>query len=169
MEIWKDIEGFECDYQVSSYGRVKSLKYGKERIMKLVPDKDNYLQVILSKNRKMKKFLVHRLVGLAFISNPQNLKLINHKDENKMNNNVQNLGWCDAKYNNNYGTGKIRSGLSRRKKVEQYSLKGEFVRSWNSIIEIERNLGINHRNISACCKGKRKSAGNFIWKYSLDV
>ena len=169
-EIWKDIEEYEGLYQVSDNGRVRSLKYGKERILKPERCKNGYLRVNLCKNEKQKHFLVHRLVALTFITNPNNLPQINHKDEDKTNNSVQNLEWCDQKYNHNYGT--INQRISEKmtngklsKPVLQFTLDGKFVREFKSGMDIKRNLGYSCGNISSCCLGKRKSANGFIWKY----
>ena len=103
-EQWRPIEGYEGLYEVSNLGRVKSLKCGRERILKPQMKKKGYLQVGLRKEGKYKMFKVHRLVAQAFIPNPEGLPQINHKDENPSNNRVENLEWCDSKYNNNYGT-----------------------------------------------------------------
>ena len=166
-EIWKDKKDYEGLYMVSNWGRVKSIKFGKERILKLTKDKDGYLIVNLYKNNKSKTFKVHRLVAEAFLPNSYNLPQVNHKDENPQNNIVTNLEWCDAKYNNNYGTRNKRIGKSntngkRSKPVLQYTLDGKFVREWESYRECKRN-GFNH--VSECCRGKRKSCGGFIWRY----
>ena len=166
-ESWKDKKDYEGIYQVSNCGRVKSIKFGKERILKLTKDKDGYLIVNLYKNNKSKTFKVHRLVAEAFLPNPDNLPLINHKDEDKSNNIVSNLEWCDVKYNTNYGTRNKRIGKSntngkRSKPVLQYTLDGKFVREWESYRECKRN-GFNH--VSECCRGKRKSCGGYIWRY----
>lgn len=106
IEIWKDILGYEGLYQVSNLGRVKSLNYHKTRKEHILKPTNchGYLRVNLSKNKNRKSYLVHRLVGEAFISNFDNLPEINHKDENKHNNCVENLEWCDRQYNNTYGT-----------------------------------------------------------------
>ena len=103
-EIWCPIRGYEGIYEVSDQGRVKSIGYGKERILRPGRNTCGYLLVGLRKNREQKWYLVHRLVAQAFIPNPDNLPQVNHKDENKTNNSVQNLEWCDRKYNCNYGT-----------------------------------------------------------------
>ena len=166
-EIWKDKKDYEGHYQVSNWGRVKSIKFGKERILKLTKDKDGYFFVNLYKNNKSKTFKVHRLVAEAFLPNTDNLPLINHKDEDKSNNIVSNLEWCDRKYNCNYGTRNKRIGKSntngkRSKPVLQYTLDGKFVREWESYRECKRN-GFNH--VSECCRGKLKSCGGFIWRY----
>ena len=89
---------------------------------------------------------------------------MNHKDENKLNNSVDNLEWCDAKYNTNFGTCIERRIKKQSKKILQYTLDGEFVREWESIQECGRN-GFNVGNICYCCQGKYKSSQGYIWKY----
>lgn len=115
-EIWKDIEGYEGFYQVSNKGRIRSLdrivksdtrssQFLKGSIKSLIQNKStNYITVSLTKFGKTKSFYVHRLVAKAFIPNQDNLPQVNHKDESRTNNCVENLEWCDSKYNNNYGT-----------------------------------------------------------------
>ena len=93
MEQWRDIEGFDGLYQVSNQGRVKSLKYGKEKILKGVKSCNGYLTVGLCKDGKEVRKYIHRLVAEAFLPNPQNLPQVNHKDEDKTNNCVENLEW----------------------------------------------------------------------------
>ena len=161
MEIWKDIEGYEGLYQISNKGRVKSLKWGKERILKPGWNTGGYLKVYLFKNTEAQDRLVHRLVAEAFIPNPYNKPQVNHKDENKKNNCVENLEWITCMDNCNYGTRNER--ISR--KILQYSKSGEFIREWVGALEVERVLGINNSDIIQCCKGRRKSAGSFIWQY----
>ena len=163
-EIWKDKKGYEGHYQVSNWGRVKSIKFGKEKILKLIKDKDGYLQVTLCKNNIKKVYKVHRLVAEAFIDNTDNLPQVNHKDENKLNNNVDNLEWCDRLYNVRYGTGIERRSKKRSKPVLQYDLEGNFIKEWVSINECVRN-GYNQGNVAACCRGKRKYHKGFIWRY----
>ena len=178
-EVWKDIEGYE-NYQVSNYGRVRSLDRwvidkGSVRFIKGIIKKPNtinggYLQVPLWKNGKGKSYLVHRLVAEAFLDNPDNYKEINHKNEVKTDNRAENLEYCDRKYNVNYGTRnkvaleKLRNG-KLSKKVYQYSLDGEFLAEYPSAHEVERQLGFAFQNISKCCLGKRKTAYGYVWKY----
>ena len=166
-EIWKDIKNYEGHYQVSNLSRVKSLNYnhtGKEKILKLNKDKDGYLQVTLCKNNIKKVYKVHRLVAQAFIPNPNNLPQINHKDENKTNNNVDNLEWCDRKYNQNYGTRTERVAEKLSKPVLQYDLEGNFIKEWKSTRECGRN-GFCNQHIAACCRGELKTHKGFIWRY----
>lgn len=164
-EVWKDILGYEGHYQVSNKGRVKSLKLGKERILKPRRDVGGYLQVYLCKNGDKKWCLVHRLVAQAFIPNSNNLPQINHKNEDKTDNIVENLEWCSAKYNNNYGTHIQRIAEKTSKPVLQYTKDGKFIQEWKSVMDVERNLGYFQSAISACCLGKLKSAYKFVWKY----
>lgn len=177
MEIWKDIPDYP-KYQVSNMGNVRSLDYMHTgEIKNLCFDIVNGYSIVLLYNdegRKSKK--VHRLVAEAFIPNPDNLPMINHKDENPGNNVVSNLEWCDAKYNNNYGTsrermseklrGKKRPDVAERfsQKVLQFTLDGKLVKEWPSAMECSRN-GFNQGHITECCGGKRKKHKGFIWKY----
>ena len=164
-EVWKDIDEYEGLYQVSNLGRVKSLKRCNDKIMSLRRDKDGYILVNLWKNHERKTFKVHRLVSQTFITNPQNLPQVNHKDEDKTNNRVENLEWCDSKYNNNYGTHIQRSAEKQSKPVLQLTKDGEFIREWKSASDVERNLGYSQGNITKCCLGKYKSAYGYVWKY----
>ena len=169
-EIWKDKKDYEGHYQVSNCGRVKSIKFGKERILKLRTDKKTgYLHVVLCKDGKAKAFTVHRLVAESFLPNPHNYPCVNHKDENKQNNNVSNLEWCSVQYNNTYGTriervAEKKTNGKQSKPVLQYTLDGQFVREWESTAECGRN-GFNQGNVVACCQGKLKKYKGFIWKY----
>lgn len=169
-EIWKDKKDYEGLYQVSNWGRVKSFKFGKERILKQFTNNDGYLQVHLCKNGKLKTFLVHRLVAEAFLDNPNNLPQVNHKDENPQNNNVENLEFCSAKYNTNFGTRNKRisdknTNGKLSKPVLQFTLDGQFVKEWPSVRQAEREGGFNQSHITDCCRGKIKTHKNFIWKY----
>ena len=166
-EIWCPIKGYEGLYEVSDKGRVKSVGYGKERIMKLSRDKDGYLIVGLCKNGEQKKCKVHRIVAQTFTPNPDNLPEVNHKDENKENNSVQNLEWCDRKYNYNYGTRIQRISEKHSKPVLQFTKDGEFVKEWKSARDVKITLNYSQGNISSCCTGKLKSAYNFIWKFKI--
>ena len=105
-EIWKDIEGYENKYQISNLGRVKALDYRRTKKEKILDSRNNkgYKAIALWNNSKRKVFLIHRLVANAFIPNPNKFPQINHKDENKLNNCVDNLEWCTQFYNNIYGT-----------------------------------------------------------------
>ena len=171
METWKEIAGYEGLYEVSDLGRVKSLKYGKEKILKPGKDTRGYLNVILFKDGKSKNSKVHRLVAEAFIPNPNNLDTVNHKDEVKTNNTVTNLEWMSIKDNNNYGTRNKRVAESHinhpslSKQVQMFDKStGELLATFHSTHEAERVTGINQSNISKCCLGKLKSAGGYVWR-----
>lgn len=101
MEEWKNIIGYEGLYEVSNKGNVRNVR--RNKLLKLLKNKYGYIQVYLYKNGIRTVFTVHRLVAKAFIPNPDNLPEVNHKNENPINNSVNNLEWCDHKYNSNYG------------------------------------------------------------------
>ncbi len=170
MEMFKDIKGYEGLYQIGSNGTVKSFHRNKEKLLKLNPVKDGYLCVFLFKNGKGKQHQVHRLVAQAFLDNPDNLPQVNHKNEIKTDNRVENLEWCDTKYNVNYGTA-IRRRSEKRlngaqsKTVCQYTLNGEFVAEYPSTREVERKLGFFQTGISSACLGKAKTYKGYKWKY----
>ena len=164
-EQWYPVKGYESMYEVSDQGRVKSVKFGKEKILKPGRNQQGYLLVNICKNGERKMYLVHRLVAQAFIPNTNNLPQVNHKDEDKENNKVENLEWCDSKYNINYGNRTQRQVYKLSKPVLQYTKSGGLVREWKSATDVERNLGYFHNYISKCCTGRYKSAYNFIWKF----
>ena len=187
-EIWKDIEGYEGLYQVSNMGRVKSLNYrrtGKEEILKGVDYGEGYLYVSLWKNGKVKQCRINRLVAQAFLENPQNLPEVNHKNEDKNDNSIENLEWCSKSYNINYGTRNKKAGkkLTGKKHSEEHNKKigkklskpvfsvdkeSGLIMWWESAMEASRQTGISQGNISNCCQGKANSAGNHYWFYADD-
>ena len=167
-ETFRQVSGYEGLYLISDKGRVISER--KQKIMRNGHNKCGYSFVILFKGGKSKLCLVHRLVAEAFIPNPDNLPCINHKDENKDNNSVENLEWCTHQYNCNYGTRNERAGNRKRngklaKPVRQYSLDGEFIKDWPSAIEVTRQLGFNQGGISRCCLGQIVQAYGYKWEY----
>lgn len=165
-EIWNDIKEYKGLYQISNFGRVKSFYNNKEgSILKPYMNNYGYMSVKLYKNKISKNFKIHKLVAETFIPNINNYPCINHKDENKQNNKVDNLEWCTYKYNNNYGTMQKRKALKQSKKINQYDLDGKFIKTWNGMREIERELHINNVCIWKCCKGMLKQAKGYIWRY----
>ena len=179
-EEWKNIRDYEGLYQISNNGNVKSLgrwvncknkgkRWKKEKIMKSSVDKEGYLFVGLHKNGYIKNYYVHRLVAEAFIQNTNNLPQVNHKNEMKDDNRVENLEYCDAKYNMNYGTRleriyKKTTNGKCSKQVLQIDIKtNEIIKEFPSTREVQRQLGLSH--ISQCCKGKHKTCGGFKWQY----
>ena len=160
MEEWKPIVGYEGLYEISNLGRVKSLNYrrtGKEEIMKGRKNNCGYLQVHLYKNGKAKWCSIHRLVAQAFIENPNNLPEVNHIDQDKTNNCVDNLEYCSRQYNIEYSQAKAVIGIN---KVSGLILE------FSSSCEASRVTGINQSHITQCCKGRLNSAGNHIWFYA---
>ena len=188
LEIWRtavyDGEIYEGLYKISNLGKILSLDYnhtGKPGLMTPVDNGCGYLQVHLSKNRKKKWCLVHRMVAFAFLDNPENLPEVNHKNEDKTNNFVflnedgsvdkekSNLEWKTPKENSNHGTRNERivkalTNGKMSKRVLQLSLSGELIREWPSVGECGRN-GFNKGHVSACCRGKEKTYKGFQWKY----
>lgn len=171
MEIWRDIQGYEGLYQVSNYGRVKSLCAGRwhtEMIRKAVPDKDGYLTVVFKKDNKVSCYKIHRLVASAFISNPNNLPHINHKDENKTNNHVSNLEWCTAKYNNYYHDKCKRCC----KEVCMLDDLGNVLKVFPSINDAAKEVGVTPSHLSTVLSRRRsrnKYAGGYRWKFLKEV
>lgn len=170
-EVWKRIEGFE-DYLVSNLGRIKSIKWGKEKMMKLSLNKPNgYYKVALAVNGVASYKTVHRLVAEAFLPNPDGHSDINHKDENKLNNLVwvnsdgsideekSNLEWCSHKRNMEKW-----STIGHRAHVLQYSKDGKFIKEWKGSADAGRKLGICAASIRRSCKSKYR-AGGYIWRY----
>lgn len=174
-EIWKDVKNYENLYQVSNYGRVKSLeryvktcggakRIVKEKILKPTVDNTNYYVVSLWKNNICKRTHIHRIVIETFIPNLLNKPQVNHIDGNKLNNNINNLEWCTAKENNIHA---YEYGLNpSRRKVNQYDLNGNFIKTWNSIREANNFYKTSH--VSECCNNnsKRNITKGFLWKYA---
>ena len=164
-EEWRDIEEYEGLYQISNLGRVRSLncRGHKGCIGILTPrlDGKGYEMVALYKEGKARNTKVHRLVAQAFIPNPNNYQQVNHKDENKTNNNVKYLEWCTNVYNHNYGTRNERVGKSLSKKIICITT-GEI---FNSMREACRKYNIHTGSMTECCQGKRKTAGGYKWEY----
>lgn len=170
MEHWQPVVGYEGLYEVSDQGRVKSLKFGKEKILKPWKTPDGYLKVSLRKDGHTKQTYVHRIVSEAFIPNPNNLETVNHKDEVKTNNVASNLEWMSQKDNINYGTRNKRMSEALSKQVQMFDKStSELLATFPSLSEAKRVTGINQSNISQCCNGKLKSAGGYAWKYAFSL
>lgn len=170
-EIWKDIKGYDGLYQVSSFGRIKSLerilsdgRLWKEQILNQETN-HGYKRVLLVKNGIKKHFRVHKLVAEAFILNVNNHKSINHKDEDKTNNYVDNLEWCSSKYNSNYGSCKYKIAEKLSKPVAQYNKNLKLINVYKSLSECGRQTGYGIGYISQCCNGKYYTAYGYIWRY----
>lgn len=161
---YKLIEGFE-DYMVSSDGKVFTLKRGKMKEMKPQLNKAGYLNVLLFANGQYVRKLIHRLVARAFISNPDNLPEVNHKDEVKMNNCVGNLEWCTSEYNNNFGSRgeRVAKALINHPDLSVPVVCLETGEVYPSTHEASRQTGVHRQNISDCLNGKRQTAGGYHW------
>lgn len=184
-EIWKDIKGYEGIYQVSNLGRVRSLDRVNERgrkkkgmLLKPKLKRDGYVDVHLTFKDKGKdqNIKIHKLVAEAFMPIPEELKKwygtqylqINHKDENKQNNCVDNLEWCTAQYNSMWGTKRERQKEKIKKSVMQYDMDGTFIKKWDSIKDATYSIvGHNSGRIIDCLKGRSTSAYGYKWKYEV--
>ncbi len=160
-EIWKPIKYYEGLYEVSNFGRIRK----GERLKAQNKNNSGYFLVTLYKNNIKHIYLVHRLVAETFISNPNNHPCVNHKDENKENNRVDNLEWCTRKYNINYGTCIERITKSNGKKIIQRDKNGNIVGEYDSIIGAARITGVSNGNIGDCLHDRRKTAGGYLWEY----
>ena len=178
-EIWKDIEGYEGLYQISSQGRVRSLDrtivYSNGNVHKYYGsfkkqsfDAGGYKIVTLSKNSKTTTHKVHRLVAKAFIENPKNFKNINHIDEDKTNNNVDNLEWCDTAYNNSYGTRLERVSKTAGTPIVQLTIDGDYVNTYNSISAAAKSVGGNAAPIRDVLVGNSYISYGYCWWYEWE-
>lgn len=166
--MWKQIEGTE-DYFVNEKGDVISYRHYKNgKLLKQATGNHGYKMVNIYYSTGKARFrTVHRLVAETFIPNPNNLPQVNHKDENKLNNSVMNLEWCDGKYNSNYGTGHARQTMACSKPCVQKTLDGEIIAYFSSTAEAERQTGIRNSTISAVCRKRKwqRTAGGYLWEY----
>lgn len=160
--VFKPVKGFE-NYYVSADGAVFS-KISNSFRKPVINNKTGYPTLILTckgTKQRIAKAL-HRIVAEAWLPNPKNYECINHKNENKLDNHVSNLEWCTKAYNNTY------NGKTQRccKKIIQIDLQtGEDIKVWDSARKAAENLPTNYKNISAVCRGKRRSAGGYGWRF----
>lgn len=185
-EIWKEInwiKGYEGLYQISNLGNVISNNYRhkkEEHQIKTFVNKHGYFAVVLKANGNQKNMLVHRLVATAFIENPNNFPLVNHKDEDKKNNSVDNLEWCTHKYNINYSMekrGKNYNSQKRKrqkftphkhtKKVRQINTNEVVIKEYENVSEAARLNHFSLKSLIDCCNGKRKTAHGFKWEFVI--
>ena len=167
VEEWRDIKGYEGLYQVSNLGNVKTLARRRVRESILSPENNKgYLRVSLHKNNKHKHCFIHKLVAEHFIPNNNGLPEINHKDENPLNNCVDNLEWCTHKYNLLYGDRRKKVIEKERKAINQYTLDGFFIKTHYSMQSAARFINKNASAICMCCKGKQKYAYGYKWSYA---
>lgn len=172
-EIWKDVPNYEGLYMVSNKGRIKSLSvidsFGKqtpERIMNGSFPKIGYHFVTLTKNKKRIRCGVHTIVARAFIQNPNNLPMVNHKDENKLNNCVENLEWCSARDNLMHNDGHIRRGKKMKRPILQCTSGGEIIMEYEDVGHAEMATGLSSTSILRRCNGVYNTPlGGYYWKY----
>lgn len=176
-EIWKDIIEREGLYQVSTFGRIKSLAKTsskgckKDRILKVGTDTAGYPYMIFVKNKKLKGVSVHRLVAKAFIPNPENKPCVNHINGIKSDNRVENLEWCTYQENVihaiNLGLRFARKGSESKCSIpiSQFTLGGEWIKDWGSGRQIFRETRFSATRIALCIRKKRGTAYGFLWKF----
>lgn len=182
IEEWKPIQGYEGLYEVSDWGRVKgvdrivfskggNVRLARGRIIKPYIDKDGYERVGLHKDGIRKIFGVHRLVAEAFLNKIEGKEIIDHIDGNPSNNNKENLRWATVAENNRTDIAKKRKSIAsfkrtdNKRKIRQYSMNMEHIRDFDSLHEIERELGFDNSSIVRVCKGKQKTSYGFKWEY----
>lgn len=152
------------NYSIFKDGLVINNVSGKS--LKPAEDRDGYMRVALYKNKRAFYFRIHRLVAIHFIDNPQNFPYVNHKDENKSNNSVDNLEWCTATYNNNYGTKLIRQAQTRGHSIKAFK-NGIFVGSFYSERKCARELNISQSGVSLAVRGLQKTYGGYTFEYDI--
>ena len=159
----KYIKGYERLYSITEDGCVYS--HYLKRFLKPVKIRKGYYQIGLSKNGERKLYLIHRLVAETYIPNPNNLPIVNHKDENPKNNNVDNLEWCDKSYNYHYGSCPERAAAKISQKNSKAVYCIELNKTFKSQTEAAKELGINQGNVSSCCAGKLKTTGGYHFRF----
>ena len=179
-EEWKAIQGYENLYEISNFGRIRSLdKVGfqkhwqggvsrylfKGQLLKPSKGSNGYMRISLKKDGKLKTFSIHRLVGIHFLEKPDGKDYINHLDADVTNNHVSNLEWCFQSENIKYAYDNGTKKPPHMKKIGQYDSNGNLLKIWESESQIERELHIYQSNIYKVCSGKRKQAGGYKWQY----
>lgn len=181
-KIWKDVIGYEGFYEVSSIGNIRSVGrtvtridgvqyFKKSKLMSPCLSSCNYLTVTLTDSASQKSVLVHRIVAMAFVDGFDETLFVNHKDGNKLNNSVENLEWVTRKENVSHACklGLIPKDADRKdsKKIIQCDKKGNFIKEFDSLKQVQRTLGIPVSNLSAVANNYKhhKTAGGYSWKY----
>ena len=185
IENWKSIPNFEGYYEASTLGRIRSIQRSRTKggILKPSLTGSGYPHLTLCAKGKKYSYDVHRLIALTFLDNPNNLQEVNHKDENKQNNSVTNLEWCDRLHNQRYGTAiermskshnykesnkkgalkhdYVTQGLKRRKPIIQMDLEGNIIKKWSGGVEISKELNLSSSSISSACSNGTKLKGYY--------
>ena len=172
-EVWKPVVGRENAYEVSNLGRLRSIdrivfgKHLKGKILQECRDQHGYSTVILSYCGHRHSTRRHRLVAEAFIPNPERKRDVNHLNGNKSDNRVENLEWTTHRENTDHawGTGLTPHPPKEECRPIEKILEGKVIDTYLSIKEASEKTGVNSTSICKCCKGKRKSAGGFLWRY----
>lgn len=162
IETWKTLNNDFTNYEVSTAGRIRNKT--TKLILKTKPNKNNgYLQVSLHNHGYVKTFNLHRLIIETFLDNPNPsiFTQVNHKNCVKSDNRIENLEYCTPKYNCNYNNKQAHL----RKKVQQFTLDGVLMMTWDSLTEVENSLGYKKSNLSNCCNGVLHHAYGFIWRF----
>lgn len=183
-EIWKDMPEWCGYYQVSNLGKVRSLtrktasRPANGKALKEFYSTNGYLMVCFSKESKLKRFLIHRLVAICFLENKNNYPVVNHKNGNKLDNRADNLEWCTTSQNamHAYKTGlrvikesEIKRLIEWNKtdhgvKISQYTKGGEHLGDFISIAEAARQARVNYNALFSCVRGRSKTCGGFVFK-----
>lgn len=180
QEIWKDIKGYEGLYQVSNYGKIKSLSrhiiringnylIDKDKLLKQKKNPKGYVSVSLCKKGVIKYRMIHRLVAEAFIPNPNNYPCVNHKNENKVDNRLENLEWCSYTYNNEYNNRAKKVGVIKSKPIYHFTVGGDFINIYKNSYEAEKETNISRRTIIRCCKKEKNNYKNHVFLYETEV
>lgn len=195
IEEWRPVVGFEGLYEVSNWGRIKSLPktvtrkgicYNlNEKILKPQPSGNGYLKIFLHNNKYKKQFFVHRIVSEAFIPNPGNKPFIDHINTIRDDNRIENLRWCTQKENCNNPISlskmsessmkvdriKVNKVLQEKnssvasKKVYQYDINGNFIRAFNSVIEAAKYIGVKTKSLTVECNRRQHYYLGYLWYY----
>ena len=181
-EIWKDIEGYEGLYQVSNLGRVKGsdkeYQYEMNGVLRMVHRKEHIMKPQKYKNRNkiqlhdangvIRTYRVATLVANAFIPNPDNKPEIDHIIPVCMGGTdaADNLRWVTSEENSQNPLSRKYNSNRQKKEIIQYSISGEFIKNWSSAKDAGEELDISRMRIGEVCRGKRKTAGGFIWRFA---